>query len=151
MCKLIIAHSQYFVFLINAGERETKNQGVKCERGYRWTGDPWLPCTTTWQQAISSPWSPAPTGVRGEEGGAGEGVLHLMRKDIDDHIKARCLKRSYECHTAKSEGRMPVSPSNMTWCAIKRKSPVPMLPVVREARENAAEPDQQLQKHGGAV
>ena len=124
MRKLIIAHSQYFLFLINAGERETKNQGVKCERGYHWTGDPWLPVQPHGSQP-SVTLVPCPNKCDGEEGGAGEGVLYLMRKDIDDHIKARCPKRSYKCPHCKVRGTYASITQEHDMVCNKKKIPCP--------------------------
>ena len=37
-----------------------------------------------------------------DEKGAGE--LHLMRKDLDDHLKTKCPKRAYECQHCGEKG-----------------------------------------------
>ena len=34
----------------------------------------------------------------------GAGELHLMRKDLDDHLKTKCPKRAYECYYCGEKG-----------------------------------------------
>ena len=72
---------------------------VSMERGCRWTGtigtlDNHI---ATCQFALV----PCPNKCEDEKG-AGE--LHLMRKDLDDHLKTKCPKRAYECqHCGEKE------------------------------------------------
>ena len=34
----------------------------------------------------------------------GAGELHLIKKDLDDHLKTKCLKRAYECQHCGEKG-----------------------------------------------
>ena len=72
---------------------------VSMERGCRWTGtigtlDNHI---ATCQFALV----PCPNKCEDQKG-AGE--LHLMRKDLDDHLKTKCLKRAYECQHCGEKG-----------------------------------------------
>ena len=75
---------------------------VKCvnmERGCRWTGtfgtlDNHI---ATHQFALV----PCPNKCEDDKG---TGELHLMRKDLDDHLKTKCPKRAYECQHCGKKG-----------------------------------------------
>ena len=72
---------------------------VSMERGCRWTGtigtlDNHVP---TCHFALV----PCPNKCEDDKG---YGELHLMRKDLDDHIKAKCPKRAYECQHCGEKG-----------------------------------------------
>ena len=84
------------------GEREIKELGVKCdcmERGCRWIGtigtlDNHI---ATCQFALVS----CPNKCEDDKG-AGE--LHLVRKDLDNHLKTNCSKRAYKCQHCGEKG-----------------------------------------------
>ena len=69
------------------------------ERGCRWTGtigtlDNHI---ATCQFALV----PCPNTCQDEKG---PGELHLMRKDLDDHLKTKCSKRAYKCQHCGEKG-----------------------------------------------
>ena len=90
---------QYYVHI---GERKIKELGVRCvsmERGCEWTGtigtlDNHI---ATCQFAVVS----CPNKCEDDKG---TGELHLMRKDLDHHLKTNCPKRDYECQHCGEKG-----------------------------------------------
>ena len=74
-------------------------QCVSMERGCQWTGT-----IGTLDNHISTcqfALVPCPNKCEDDKG-AGE--LHLMRKDLNDHLKTKCPKRAYECQHCGEKG-----------------------------------------------
>ena len=72
---------------------------VSMERGCRWTGT----IGTLVNHIITCQFAlfPCPNKCEDDKGAK---ELHLMRKDLDNHIKTKCLKRAYECHYCGEKG-----------------------------------------------
>ena len=81
---------------------EIKSLGVPCssmERGCQWTGT--IGTLDNHMAACQFALVPCPNKCEDDKG-AGE--LHLMRKDLDDHLKTKCPKRSYKCQHCGEKG-----------------------------------------------
>ena len=93
----------HFTNLINfVGEREIKELGVRCdslERGCRWTGT----IGTLDNHIATCQFALVPCPNKCEDD-KGAGELHLMRKDLDNHLKTKCPKRAYECQHCGEKG-----------------------------------------------
>ena len=72
---------------------------VSMERGCRWTGI----IGTLDNHIATCQFALVPCPNKCEDN-KGAGELHLMRKDLDDHLKTKCLKRAYECKHCGEKG-----------------------------------------------
>ena len=72
---------------------------VSMERGCRWTGT----IGTLDNHIATCQFALVPCPNKCEDD-KGAGELHLMRKDLDDHLKTKCPKRAYECHYCGEKG-----------------------------------------------
>ena len=93
----------HFINLINfIGEMEIKSLGVQCssiERGCQWTGT----IGTLDNHIATCQFALVPCPNKCEDD-KGAGEVHLMRKDLDDHLKTKCPKRAYECQHCGEKG-----------------------------------------------
>ena len=69
------------------------------ERGCRWTGT----IGTLDYHIVTCQFALVPCPNKCEDD-KGAGKLHLMRKDLDDHLKTKCPKRAYECQHCGEKG-----------------------------------------------
>ena len=69
------------------------------ERGCRWTGT----IGTLDNHIATCQFALVPCPNKCEDD-RGAGELHLMRKDLDDHLKTKCPKRAYECQHCGEKG-----------------------------------------------
>ena len=69
------------------------------ERGCRWTGT----IGTLDNHIATCQFALVPCPNKCEDD-KGAGELHLMRKDLDDHLKTKCSKRAYECQHCGEKG-----------------------------------------------
>ena len=101
-------HSIYFwhccplQYYVHIGEREIKELGVRCvsmERGCQWTGT----IGTLDNHIATCQFALVPCPNKCEDD-KGAGELHLMRKDLDNHLKTKCSKRAYECQHCGEKG-----------------------------------------------
>ena len=69
------------------------------ERGCRWTGT----IGTIDNHIATCQFALVPCPNKCEDD-KGAGELQLMRKDLDDHLKTKCLKRAYECQHCGEKG-----------------------------------------------
>ena len=69
------------------------------ERGCRWTGT----IGTIDNHIATCQFTLVPCPNKCEDD-KGAGELHLMRKDLDDHLKTKCPKRAYECQHCGEKG-----------------------------------------------
>ena len=72
---------------------------VSMERGCRWTGT----IGTLDNHIATCQFALVPCPNKCEDD-KGAGELHLMRKDLDEHLKTKCLKRAYECQHCGEKG-----------------------------------------------
>ena len=69
------------------------------ERGCRWTGT----IGTIYNHTATCQFALVPCPNKCEDN-KGFGELHLMRKDLVDHLKTKCQKRAYECQHCGEKG-----------------------------------------------
>ena len=69
------------------------------ERGCRWTGT----IGTLDNHIVTCQFALVPCPNKCEDD-KGAGELHLMRKDLDDHLKTKCPKKAYECQHCGEKG-----------------------------------------------
>ena len=69
------------------------------ERGCRWTGT----IGTLDNHIATCQFALVPCPNKCEDN-KGAGELHLMKKDLDDHLKTKCPKRAYECQYCGEKG-----------------------------------------------
>ena len=72
---------------------------VSMERDCRWTGT----IGTLDKHVATCQFALVPCPNKCEDN-KGAGELHLMRKDLDDHLKTKCPKRNYECQHCGEKG-----------------------------------------------
>ena len=72
---------------------------VSMERGCRWTGT----IATLDNHIATCQFALVPCPNKCEDD-KGAGELHLMRKDLDDHLKTKCPKRAYKCQHCGEKG-----------------------------------------------
>ncbi len=84
------------------GEREIKELGVKCasrERGCPWTGT--IGTLDTHLATCEYLLVTCPNKCEDDKDG---GQTQLMRKDLEEHVQSRCLKRPFECPHCGEKG-----------------------------------------------
>ncbi len=84
------------------GEREIKELGVRCssrERGCPWTGT--IGTLDTHLATCEYLLVTCPNKCEDDKDG---GQAQLMRKDLEEHVQSRCLKRPFECSHCGEKG-----------------------------------------------
>ncbi len=84
------------------GEREIKELGVRCasrERGCPWTGT--IGTLDTHLATCEYLLVTCPNKCEDDKDG---GQTQLMRKDLEEHVQSRCLKRAFECPHCGEKG-----------------------------------------------